>query len=75
MWTTTPEDHDVSIHSSHSVWAGVRHAASQVREGVCACRGHELVLSVSGHRMFLRCLNCGYETHGWTVGLDHERRS
>ena len=55
------------LHPVQELRSGVRHVATQIHEGVCALRGHELVLQVGPHRMYLKCLNCGHETHGWTM--------
>lgn len=35
---------------------------------ICGLHGHETVLQFEPNRLSLRCLNCTYETPGWTLG-------
>ena len=34
----------------------------------CSLRGHDEFLQFEKHRVFLRCVSCGYESPGWAVG-------
>ncbi len=40
---------------------------------LCAIRGHDAVMHFDANRLSLRCLNCGYETPGWSLGTDERR--
>jgi hypothetical protein len=35
---------------------------------LCATRGHDTLLQIEPHRLSLRCVSCGHETTGWTIG-------
>jgi hypothetical protein len=50
-----------------------RNPGAVVRETACALRGHDYLQHAEHGRMFLRCTDCGHETHGWSV--DVHRRS
>ena len=39
-----------------------------VRRVVCATRGHDTLLHIEPNRLSLRCVSCGHETAGWTIG-------
>ena len=46
----------------------VREAARRVRTALCALHGHDLLLHFErGRRVYLRCVNCGHETPGWST--------
>ena len=46
----------------------VREVRRRVRIGLCALHGHDLLLHFErGHRVCLRCVNCGHETPGWST--------
>jgi hypothetical protein len=53
-----------SAARSH-VWA--RHLAACVRRTLCGMRGHDLVLHFEPRRMSLQCVDCGWESSGWTI--------
>lgn len=38
-----------------------------VRRGLCAIRGHDLICQCKPRRLSLRCLDCGWESSGWTI--------
>jgi hypothetical protein len=38
-----------------------------VRQAMCGLHGHDRLLQFEHDRMFLRCVSCGHETHGWEV--------
>jgi len=63
--------HDVSVHNIHvsaaqaEEWA--RSLIACVRRGLCAARGHDVLLRLEPRRLSLRCLNCGWESSGWTI--------
>ena len=46
-----------------------RHASAVVREAACALCGHNYLQHAERGRMFLRCTDCGHETHGWSVDV------
>jgi len=46
----------------------VRRVLTFVRSVVCGATGHERLLHFDRQRLFLRCLRCGHETTGWTIG-------
>ncbi len=37
---------------------------------VCGLRGHDYLLHFGYRRMYLGCVSCGHESHGWTVTTD-----
>ena len=37
----------------------------------CLVRGHELVMHFDPHLLALRCVSCGYRTHGWELDEGH----
>jgi hypothetical protein len=41
---------------------------SMFRRLICMVTGHKMVLHFEPRRLALRCLDCGYQTPGWTVG-------
>ena len=41
---------------------------SMFRRLTCAVRGHRTVLHFEPRRLALRCIECGYETPGWSLG-------
>jgi hypothetical protein len=46
-------------------------ALQQIRRLLCAVTAqHEMVRYLEPHRIALRCLSCGYQTRGWTIGVD-----
>ena len=46
----------------------LRTLISAAHRVVCATRGHDRLLQIEPHRLSLRCLRCGHETSGWTIG-------
>ena len=38
------------------------------RRLLCATRGHDTLLHIEPQRISLRCVTCGHETTGWTIG-------
>lgn len=58
---------EIADHMLHDVKEGVAHLAAHLHEGVCGLRGHDLVLQIERDRLYLRCMNCGHETHGWDI--------
>jgi hypothetical protein len=48
--------------------------AQRVRSALCAVRGHETLLQFGDRRISLRCIACGHETTGWTIGEPPPRR-
>ena len=55
-----------SFSASHPrEWA--RHLAACVRRTLCGMRGHDLVLHFEPRRVSLQCVDCGWESSGWTI--------
>jgi hypothetical protein len=48
--------------------AGFGAVGKMVRRALCALVGHDTLLHFDEHRLWLRCVTCGYETTGWTIG-------
>jgi len=45
---------------------GVR-VFDRMRQLFCGMHGHDNLLQFEQHRMFLRCVSCGYESPGWEI--------
>src|SRR5262245_49875500 len=39
----------------------------RLRQMVCGLHGHDTLVQFEHDRMFLRCVSCGHETHGWEL--------
>lgn len=39
-----------------------------IRRLICMLTGHTSILIFEPRRLALRCIQCGYETPGWTIG-------
>ena len=55
-------------------WA--RWVVARVHRGLCAMHGHDLLLHFEPRRLALLCVNCGWESAGWTFDrprLNHGR--
>jgi len=39
-----------------------------VRRAICGVFGHDTLLAFEHHRLSLRCIACGHQTTGWTIG-------
>jgi hypothetical protein len=37
----------------------------RLRQMMCGLHGHDTLVQFEQDRMFLRCVSCGHETHGW----------
>ena len=46
-------------------WA--RRVLAGVHRGLCAMRGHDLILHREPCRLSLRCVQCGWESSGWLI--------
>lgn len=46
-------------------WA--RWIVARVQHGLCAMRGHDLLLQFDPHRLSLRCVDRGWNSPGWTL--------
>ena len=46
-----------------------RRGPLRVLEAVCAMRGHDYLQHAEAGRLFLRCVDCGHETHGWDIDI------
>ena len=38
-----------------------------MRQTFCGLHGHDSYLQFEHDRMFLKCVSCGHETHGWEL--------
>ena len=38
-----------------------------MRQTLCGLHGHDHYLQFEHDRMFLRCVSCGHESHGWEL--------
>ena len=48
---------------SHAFWS----ALQMTHRVGCLVRGHDLVMQYDKNLLSLRCLACGYRTHGWAL--------
>lgn len=39
----------------------------RLRQLMCGLHGHDTLVQFEQERMFLRCVSCGHETHGWEL--------
>ena len=39
----------------------------RLRQMMCGLHGHDALVQFEQERMFLRCVSCGHETHGWEL--------
>ena len=39
----------------------------RLRQAMCGLHGHDSLVQFEHDRMFLRCVSCGHETHGWEL--------
>src|SRR5439155_4594324 len=39
----------------------------RLRQVVCGLHGHDTLMQFAQDRIFLRCVSCGHETHGWEL--------
>jgi hypothetical protein len=63
----TAVEPDIAVRSSEMT-IGYEWIAQRLRWAACAVRGHETLLQFSDRRISLRCIACGHETTGWTIG-------
>jgi hypothetical protein len=63
--------HDVGQHgaSRRSAYADhwTRGLLALVRRGVCAVRGHDLLVHFEPRHLSLRCVDCGWQSAGWDI--------
>ena len=38
-----------------------------MRQAFCGLHGHDSYLQFEQDRMFLKCVSCGHESHGWEL--------
>jgi hypothetical protein len=63
-----PELHHYTPSADHDSLPLADRMHAWVREGLCGLSGHDLMLQFDrGHRVYLRCLDCGHETPGWHI--------
>lgn len=48
----------VDVHRDVIAW---------LRQAFCGLHGHDQYLQFEHDRMFLRCVSCGHESHGWEL--------
>jgi hypothetical protein len=39
----------------------------RLRQMMCGLHGHDRLVQFEQDRMFLRCVSCGHDTHGWEL--------
>jgi hypothetical protein len=39
----------------------------RLRQAMCGLHGHDALVQFEHDRMYLRCVSCGHETHGWEL--------
>ena len=57
---------------NHAEGVGVR-LLNVARQVWCGVHGHDSLLQFERDRMFLRCVSCGHETHGWELNETRPR--
>ena len=45
----------------------------RLRQMMCGLHGHDSLVQFEQDRMFLRCVSCGHETHGWELNETRPR--
>lgn len=55
---TTGETHEEGFGGRAFDW---------LRQMACGLHGHDTLVQFEHDRMFLRCVSCGHETHGWEL--------
>jgi hypothetical protein len=65
---------DIAARSS-SMTIECQWVTQRLRWALCAVRGHQTLLQFGDRRMSLRCIDCGHETTGWTIGEPPPRLS
>lgn len=50
-------------HANEWGWRQLVH----IHRGLCALRGHDLVLHREPRRLSVRCVDCGWESSGWII--------
>jgi len=70
MVTNYPQS--VEVHGS--LGTGANHEEGfggrvfdRLRQAVCGLHGHDTYVQFERDRMYLRCVTCGHETHGWEL--------
>jgi hypothetical protein len=59
-------DRRPAIEAGHAArWASA--VVSRIRHGLCAVRGHDLVMHFERRRLSLLCSKCGWNSTGWTI--------
>ena len=70
---------DVGLHwpSIAAAQAGqwARRQFAQVLRGLCALRGHNVVLHCEPRRLSVRCIDCDWESPGWTIEKPSDSRA
>jgi hypothetical protein len=39
----------------------------RVRQAFCGLHGHDSLLQFEQDRMYLKCVSCGHQSHGWEI--------
>ena len=52
------------LTAAHDEHVGV---VDTLRQWMCGLHGHDALVQFERDRMFLRCMSCGHETHGWEL--------
>jgi hypothetical protein len=57
---------DITDDAAEASGLGER-VLDRLRQTLCGLHGHDAFLQFEQERMFLKCVSCGHETHGWTL--------
>ena len=63
-------DYPQAIATKRQVVEAQQESVSMVerlRQMMCGLHGHDALVQFEPDRMFLRCVSCGHETHGWEL--------
>lgn len=63
--------HEVVLHrrsfSAAQAQEWARGLLASVHRGLCAMRGHDVILHLEPRRLSVRCVDCGWESRGWMI--------
>lgn len=59
-------DGNVTTSEAHEEGLGGR-VFDRLRQVMCGLHGHDSLVQFERDRMYLRCVSCGHETHGWEL--------
>ena len=53
----------------------ISRAAEQLRQFLCSLHGHDALLHFEQGRISLQCTSCGYQTPGWDLRPEQQRKT